>query len=168
MTTFWRCARRGVSNITNPLVLDRRGMRHSVPMRLFRLGVTLLLAGVCVVGCASEAEKEPEASAEELFCAAFRDYYERSSEAGGQQDAEVVASMKAFAEEASSIEPPESMSSDAKAGLATWLTLMEDVPDDATQEDVAALGQDLSAKQVEQLDAYYLYSNARCLSANAG
>lgn len=136
-------------------------------MRLFRLAAGLLVAGAFAVGCAEE-EKKPAPSAEELYCDAFRDYYERSSSSESQADSEVVASMKVFADEASDLEPPENMSKAARAGLRTWVKMIQKVPDDATQEEVVALSQKLSAKQVEQLDAYYLYSNARCLSANQG
>lgn len=141
-------------------------MRHSVPMGFLRLATGLLLVGALAVGCAAEEEPE-QPSAEELYCQAFRDYYERTSTGGDQGDAEVIASMKIFAAEASRLDLPDSMSADAQAGLRTWIALIDEVPDDATQADVAALGQDLSAEQVEQLDAYYLYSNARCLSANS-
>lgn len=136
-------------------------------MRLFRLAAGLLVAGAFAVGCAEE-EKEPKPSAEELYCDAFRDYYERSSNSEAQKDSEVVASMKVFADQASDLEPPENMSKAARAGLRTWVEMIQKVPDDATQEDVVALSQQLSPKQVEQLDAYYLYSNARCLSASNG
>ncbi|MBE7324555.1 hypothetical protein IEQ44_07815 [Nocardioides sp. Y6] len=134
-------------------------------MRFLGLGVGLLLSAACLVGCAEKEEPE-QPSAEEVFCEAFRDYYERSSTNDQKDDAEVVASMKAFAAEAAQLEIPESMSQEASTGLQTWIQLMAKVPDDATQADVAALSNDLTAEQVEQLDAYYLYSNARCLSAS--
>lgn len=142
-------------------------MRHSVHMRYLRGTVGLLLAGALAVGCSAEEEPE-EPSAEERYCAAFRDYYERSSDGGDKHDAEVVASMKTFAAEAAALELPDTMSADAQAGLKAWIDLIDEVPANASQDEVAALGQDLSAEQVEQLDAYYLYSNARCLSATSG
>ncbi|GGD09835.1 hypothetical protein [Nocardioides daphniae] len=133
-------------------------------MRFVRLAAALLLAGAVAVGCGN-GDAEPEATAEEKFCAAFRDYYERSEKNAGEKDAVIVASMKEFAEEADGLTPPKSMSSDAKAGLQAWIDLIADVPDDASQAEVAELSQKLSPKQIEQLDAYYLYANARCLSA---
>lgn len=143
-------------------------MRHSVRMRLLRLTTGLLLVGAFAVGCADTEQEPEEPTAEERYCEAFRAYYERSSASEGQEDAEVIASMKTFAAEASELELPETMSADAQAGLRTWIELIDEVPDDASQDEVAALSADLSATQVEQLDAYYLYSNARCLSANQG
>ena len=141
-------------------------MRHSVHMRIVRLAVVLLLASACAVGCAADgdSEEKPEGSAQEQFCDAFREFYERSSANAGAKDSEVVASMKAFAAKASKLEMPEEMSTDAQLGLATWIDLMNDVPDDANQAEVTALGEDLSDKQLAQLDAYHLYSNATCLS----
>ena len=141
-------------------------MRQAEHMKIARLATGLLLAGAFAVGCSPDADtpEEPEPSAQELFCEAFSDFYDRSSQNASATDAEVVASMKAFAAEASELEIPETMSTEAKLGLATWIDLMNDVPDDASQADVAALGERLSAKQNENLDAYYLYSNATCLS----
>ncbi|QCX26170.1 hypothetical protein [Nocardioides jishulii] len=133
-------------------------------MRFVRLAAALVIAGAFVVGCGND-DKEPEASPEEKFCSAFRDYYERSEKNAGEADSVIVASMKSFADEASELTLPDSMSADAKAGLKTWIALIADVPDDASQAEVAALGQDLSRKQVDQLDEYYLYANAKCLSA---
>lgn len=143
----------------------RRVMRHPVRMRFLGLSLSLLLAAACLVGCAEEEEPE-KPSAEEVYCDAFREYYERSSTNAEKDDSEVVASMKTFATDAAQLELPESMSSEARAGLQTWISLMAKVPDDATQDDVAELSQDLTPEQVEQLDAYYLYSNARCLSTS--
>ena len=139
-------------------------------MRLIRLVTALALVGAVVVGCSSDEQPQPEPkqpSAEELYCEAFRDYYERSSRNAEKDDAEVIASMKTFASEASRLEIPESMSAEVRAGLATWISLIDEVPADANQGQVAALEQNLSPRQVKQLDAWNLCSNARCLSRSA-
>lgn len=144
-------------------------MRQSLHMRIVRLAAALFLAGACALGCAAggDTEEKPEPSAQEQFCEAFREYYERSSQNSGSTDAEVISSMKAFAKQASELEMPEEMSAKARLGLATWIDLINEIDDDASQDEVSALGDGLSAKQLDQLDSYYLYSNATCLSTNS-
>lgn len=146
--------------------MHRRVVRHPVRMRIVRLAAVLLVAGATLVGC-SDSEKEPEPSAQEEFCTAYRDFYEQSQSNQDASETEVVARMKGFATKLDGLEVPEEMSADAQKGLETWIDLMSDLPDDATEADVIALDQELSEQETGWLETYYLYSNAICLSADA-
>lgn len=136
-------------------------------MKIVRLAATLLIVGVALVGCGSDEEK-PEPTAQEKFCAAYRDFYEQSSKNPEASETEVVSRMKEFAATLDDLEPPAEMSEEAKTGMQTWIELIGDLPDDATQGDVVSLDSELSKKENAALRAYNDFGNVFCLSNAAG
>jgi len=132
-------------------------------MKIVRLAATLLIVGVALVGCGSDEEK-PEPTAQEKFCAAYRDFYEQSSKKPEASETEVVSRMKDFADTLDDLEAPEEMSKEAKKGMETWIELIGDLPDDATQADVIAQNSELSKKKAAWLRAYSDFGNVFCLS----
>ncbi|WP_110240354.1 hypothetical protein [Nocardioides gilvus] len=135
-------------------------------MKIVRLAATLLIVGVALVGCGAD-EEEPEPSAQDKFCAAYRDFYEQSSRDPGASDTEVVSRMKEFAATLDDLEPPEEMSGEAKKGMAIWIEMIGDLPDDASQDDVVSLNTELSKKESSRLRSYNDFGNVVCLSNGA-
>lgn len=142
-------------------------MRHSEPMKTVRLAATLLIAGVALVGCGSD-EAEPEPSAQEKFCVAYRDFYDQSSNNPDASETEVISRMKSFAATLENLEAPSEMSDEARKGMDTWIEMIGDLPDGATQDDVVALDTQLSRKKSSALRAYNDFGNVVCLSNTSG
>lgn len=136
-------------------------------MKIVRLAAALLIVGAALVGCgADKAEAEP--TAQEEFCSAYRDFYDQSSANPDASESEVIARMKGFAATLEDLEAPPEMSDEAKEGMATWIELIGDLPDDATQNDVVTLDAQLSKKKSAALRAYNDFGNVVCLSNPSG
>ena len=137
---------------------------QSVHMRLVRAVAALACTAALVTGCGGDTDDQGE-SAQDKYCTEYRAFYEATNAGRDASDAAVIQRMKSFATKAAGLETPEQMSEDAEAGLKTWIELMNSLDADASQQDVIALDQGLSAAETAQMDAFYAYSNKTCLSA---
>lgn len=136
-------------------------MVHSVHMKLVRAAVALAATAALVTACGGEDGP----SAQEKFCSEYRAFYDATNAGQGEDDAAVIKRMKSFAKKASELEKPSEMSKDAGAGLMILVDQFEGLSESASRDDVIALEQNLSEREGEQLDAFYLYSNRTCLSS---
>ncbi|WP_372730082.1 hypothetical protein [Nocardioides sp.] len=128
------------------------------------LAATLLVAGLGA-GCGSDEKKSEEtadAPTTAEFCTAYNSLFE-SIEAGEQPtDAEAVAALKSWAAELESTGAPEDMPEDAQAGREIVVETIESLDDDATTEDIQAVGSDLSAEDEKSSTAFGAYAQKTC------
>lgn len=146
-------------------------MVHSWAMRSTRaaagaLGVVLLVGAL--TGCAADEEPAAEATSVEDYCLAYSEYFQERAALGPQaDDAEVIASMKSWAADLERLGPPEEMPEDARAGRKRWLELIGEIDDDATQDDVVALEQDLPEQDMAQVQAFFAFNDQTCPKVDA-
>lgn len=136
--------------------------------RTFTKVVSVLLCAGLLAGCGEEAEEAPSAEATTIedYCQAYEDYFQQRASLGSQApDAEVIATMKAWADDLERIGPPEEMPATARAGRTIWLDLVGQIDDDATADDVVALEQGLPRGQADELQAFFLYNDEGCPQA---
>ncbi len=140
-------------------------MGHSVRMRFVRPVAALACAAALLTACGGTDEPKGP-TAQEKFCAEYKSFYEAINADQSADDATVIRRMKAFAQEAESLEVPEEMGEDAAAGLETWIDLMGEIPAGASQQDVAELDAGLTEDELAELTAYNNYSNNTCIAGD--
>lgn len=129
-----------------------------------------VLAVATLAGCGSEeSEAAPETTSLEQYCEAYEEYFQERASLGSQaSDAEVVASMKGWATQLGELDAPEEMPEDARAGMRRWRQLMGELADDATQQDVLTLEQEMSQEETAQVQAFFSFNGTHCLRGGAG
>jgi hypothetical protein len=77
-------------------------------------------------------------------------------------DAEIIAQIKDWATTMEETGTPEDMPEDARAGFETTMTLINDLDDDAQQEDFEKIDEDLSEDETAQVDEFDTYTTDTC------
>ena len=129
-----------------------------------------LLMGT-TVGCSEDSPDQPsqaappdDASTEE-FCQNYQDFSAALMKLGQDaEDADFVKALKAAGEDFEATGTPEDVSEDERAGYEVFIQLIEDVEDDATQEDLQKMEQDLSEEEQKQLEGFTAYVSQTCES----
>jgi hypothetical protein len=141
-------------------------MKHAL------LAASLVLVASAAVGCGGDGgggAEEPEstgapanASAED-FCQNFNDFQAALVKLG--QDAEDADFIKALKEAGGTFEDtgtPEDIGDSERAGFEVFVQLIEDVDENASQEELSKLEQDLSSEEQEDLEAFTTYVGKTC------
>ena len=107
-------------------------------------------------------DSAPEAASVEEFCGAFDEFITTVAGMSGADTSVQLEALKDFASEWEDIGTPEDISDDARAGWELTVDAIQDLPDDATQEDLAAVEEDFSEEQDKQADAFEEYLTETC------
>ena len=103
-----------------------------------------------------------DASAEE-FCEAYTAVYGSTLEED-LSDEEALTGLRDWADELEQVGPAEDMSDEARAGFEATVAAIQELPADASAEDVAALDQGLEGDAVDERQAYAEYVTQVCLN----
>ena len=133
--------------------------------RISLLAVPLLLLGL-LAGCGSDdssgAASDGGASTEE-FCGAFVDLIQQAQEAGSDiSDADAVKLAKDLAEKLEEIGTPEDMPADARRAFETAIDKINDLPDDATRDEMDQAAGDLTDEEKADQEALSTYLTQKC------
>ena len=141
--------------------------------RISLLAVPLLLLGL-LAGCggddssgsaASDGGGMPTDASTEEFCGAFLDLIQQAQEAGSDiSDADAVKLAKDLAEKLEEIGTPADMPADARRAFESAIDKINDLPDDATQDDMDAAAGDLTDEEQADQEALSTYLTQKCMS----
>jgi hypothetical protein len=150
-----------------------------VPMkRLSLLAVPLLMIGLlagCGDGSSSAASDEPTSAASsstsssagadggtvEAFCNVLIGILQQPPK--GTSDAEALELLKGIATQLEQVGAPEDMPEDAARALQTAIDKINELPDDATRDEVSEAAADLTAEQKKDQQALGAYVQEKCM-----
>jgi hypothetical protein len=143
--------------------------------RISLLAVPLLALGLLLgllAGCGSddssgaaadEGGMATNASVEE-FCGAFLDLIQQAQEAGSEiSDADAIKLAKDLAEKLEEIGTPEDMPADARRAFETAIQKINDLPDDATRDEMDEAAADLTDEEKKDQEALSTYLTKTCM-----
>lgn len=120
----------------------------------------LALVAATAVGCGGGP---PDDASTKDFCRNYEDFSKALMELGQDaEDAEFVKTLKEAGAKFEETGTPEDATEEERAGYEVFIQLIEDVKDDASQEDLTKLEKDLSKDEQEQLDAFTAYVSETC------
>jgi hypothetical protein len=134
-------------------------MKHAL------LAASLVLVAGATVGCGGSdgGGGAPTDASKEDFCGTFEDFYKEVTDLGADaSDEDVVKALKDIGEKLEEVGTPEDISDDAREGFELTVEAINDLPDDATQEDIEKLEDDFSEDEKKKTDAFDDYLAETC------
>ncbi len=133
-------------------------------MKSALLAASLVLVGGTALGCSGGGggAGAPTDASEEDYCAGYQSLFDDMSTMADATDAEIIAQIKDWAATMEETGTPEDMPEDARAGFETTMTLINDLDDDAQQEDFEKIDEDLSEDETAQVDEFDTYTTDTC------
>ena len=133
-------------------------------MKSALLAASLVLVGGTALGCSGGGggAGAPTDASEEDYCAGYQSLFDDMSTMADATDAEIIAQIKDWATTMEETGTPEDMPEDARAGFETTMTLINDLDDDAQQEDFEKIDEDLSEDETAQVDEFDTYTTETC------
>ena len=126
------------------------------------LAASLVLVGGTALGCSGGGGGAPTDASEEDYCASYQSLFDDMSTMTDATDAESIAQIKDWATTREETGTPEDMPEDARAGFETTVTLINDLDDDAQQEDFEKIDEDLTEEETAQVDEFDTYTTDTC------
>ena len=129
-----------------------------------RLAATgLVLVAAAAGGCGGGEPGDPggEVPSVKVFCSALQQFRDEVDAADPTDLAAYVATLKRAAAEVDAVGLPADIPAEAEQGFDLTLERIGDLPADATQDDVAALG-DVGEDDQPKLDALKAYIDQAC------
>ena len=102
------------------------------------------------------------------FCGAFEEFSSSLFEADTTDTAAVIKVLKDEAGKLDDVGTPEDIPEDAEEGLDLVLGAIQDLPDDATLDDISALEDDFSEEDKAKADAFDTYLADTCPELGSG
>ena len=132
-------------------------------MKSALLAASLVLVGGTALGCSGGgSEGAPTDATEEDYCASYQSLFDDMSTMTDATDAEIIAQIKDWATTMEETGTPEEMPEDARAGFETTISLINDLDDDAQQEDFEKIDEDLTEEETAQVDEFDTYTTDTC------
>lgn len=132
-------------------------------MKSALLAASLVLVGGTALGCSGGgSEGAPTDATEEDYCASYQSLFDDMSTMTDATDAEIIAQIKDWATTMEETGTPEEMPEDARAGFETTISLINDLDDDAQQEDFEKIDEDLTDEETAQVDEFDTYTTDTC------
>ena len=143
-------------------------------MKLGLLAASLVLVAGGAVGCGDDSGSGSaddgggsEGTSTEDFCGAFQTFAEGVAGLTGEEE-NLGEILKEEAQEIADVGTPDDIPDDAKDGLQLTLDAIEDLPDDASAEDMAGLEEEFSEEDQEKSDAFSDYLEKTCPELGEG
>jgi hypothetical protein len=128
---------------------------------------SLVLVAGTTVGCGDDGP--PTDASKDDFCGVFDDMLtELGALDADAKPAEAVKALKKAGDDLADVGTPEDMPEAARDGYELILDEIEKLDDDASQEDVSKLGEDLGDSEQKSMDAYEKYLNDNCADELSG
>lgn len=147
-------------------------------MRTALLAASLALVAATTVACGDDQDTDstsagasspsgaPTDASTEDFCGTFEDFVSETQALGAEPTAaQVVDALKGVAETLQEVGTPEDVPADARAGFELVVTTIEELPQDATEQQVSELDKDFSEEESAQSDAFDAYLQETCQPA---
>ena len=141
-------------------------MKHAL------FAASLVLVAGLGAGCGGGDDPEPEASASaspsptasatEQFCEAYNSLLDQFTEGTQPTDQEAVAAIKKWADDLTQVGPPEEIPADARKGYDLIVETIEEIKDDATQEDIQKLTAQFSRAEQKSSVAFGQWVQQTC------
>jgi hypothetical protein len=124
---------------------------------------SLLLVAGTTVGCGGDGGGgAPDNASQEDFCDAYMSVFDDLDLESPPSDEEAVRMMKDWGERMSDTGTPEDMSDDARQGFELMVDTLDEVEEDVSAADLEKLGEDWSAEQEKQGEAFQAYVGENC------
>ena len=137
-------------------------------MKLGLLTASLVLVAGGAVGCGSDdGGSDDKTASKKDFCAAFQGFYDDLSGLTGTED-NLGEILKKAAKKIEDVGTPDDISDDAKDGLQLTLDAIDELPDDATAEDLSSLDSKFSDADQKKVDAFDSYLEKTCPDIGGG
>jgi hypothetical protein len=133
-------------------------------MKLGLVAASLILVAGGAVGCGDDGGdggSSDKTASKDDFCAAFQSFYDDLTSVG-QDEQNLGKVLKDAADKIEDVGTPEDIPDDAKEGLGITLDAINDLPDDASPEDIAQIESDLSEDEKKKTDAFNDYLAKTC------
>jgi hypothetical protein len=134
-------------------------------MKLGLAAATLILVAGGAVGCGNDdgggGGSDEKTASKDDFCGAFQAFYDDLQKVTGEED-NLGEILKKAAKRIEDVGTPKDITDDAKAGLQLTLDAIDDLPDDASAEDMAGIEQDYTDKEKAKTDAFTEYLGKTC------
>lgn len=129
-------------------------MKHAL------LAASLVLVAGSTAACGGGA---PTDASQADFCGVFEDFYEVVGELGAEaENSDLIEALKDTGEDLEEVGTPEDISDEARAGFELTVKTIEELDDDATEEDLDNLEDDFSEEEKEQSEAFDEYLSETC------
>jgi hypothetical protein len=151
----------------------RRTMRTTARKAAVALAATALAIGT-LAGCGDDSDSDgassaPDNASKEDFCKTFGTFFTDIAEKAVSGDpSDAVEAIKDWAEEMEDVGLPSDAPDDVRDGFEVFLDAAQDLPDDATLEDLQGLGSDLSEADQDAGDAFGDWATETCPDAVPG
>ena len=127
-------------------------------MKLGLAAATLALVAAGAVGCSDDSDGGgDDAASTAEFCGALQDFQSSFSDSDPTTDLPgYIKTLKAAAEKLDEVGTPDGIPDDAEDGFDLTIDRIDDIPDDATLDDLTAFGDldDADQKKSDALDDY--------------
>ncbi|MCY7397162.1 MAG: hypothetical protein LH468_13620 [Nocardioides sp.] len=132
-------------------------------MKLTALAGLALVAGL-VSGCGGGGGGGGAATdaSEKEFCDSFTEFAASLQSADPEDTAAQIAAVKEAVGSLEEIGTPESISSEGREGFELFTGLVGDLDDDVSEDELNAIGEDLSDADDEKLTAFETYASQTC------
>lgn len=129
-------------------------MKHAL------LAASLVLVAGTTAGCGGGP---PTDASKEDFCQVFEDFYETASGFDEESsDEDLVKALKKVGEQLEEVGTPEDIPEDARRGFETTIEMINEVEDDATEEELEKIEDQLSDAEQKDSDAFDDYLAKTC------
>ncbi len=127
------------------------------------LVAALLVAGSLTAGCGGDGgAAAPESASTEDFCQAYNGLFDAFSASEAPSDEESVKALKDWAAEMKGTGTPKDVPKDARRGFEVILETVDKIDDDATQDELKDLTDDLSTSDQDDSAAFGEYATKTC------
>jgi hypothetical protein len=140
-------------------------------MKLGLAAAALILVAGGAVGCGDDdgggGGSDDKAASVDDFCAAFQSFYDDLTSVS-EDEQNLGKILKDAADKIEDVGTPKDIPDDAEEGLELTLDAIDELPDDASAEDIATLQDDFSEDDKKKTDAFTDYLEKTCPDIGGG
>lgn len=133
-------------------------------MKIALVAASLVLVAGGAAACGNDDggdDGSAKGASKDDFCAAFQAFYDDIQDVSGQEE-NLGEILKKAAQRIEDAGTPDDIPDDAEEGLQLTLDAIDELPDDASAEDMAGLDADLTDEEKKKVDAFTDYLVKTC------